>query len=111
KNKTVRNYVIEGADSWFRSNPNPTLITSDSVRLYILDNNRYGFKPDTFYFHFGNRKIAQYANDVPLYSQTFLKIEFNEGENTIMSGIRYTNGITQWKRWTLIRNNSTGGSP
>ena len=32
KNKTVRNYVIEGADSWFRSNPNPTLITSDSVR-------------------------------------------------------------------------------
>lgn len=111
KNKTVQNYTIEGYDSWFKTNPNPTVITGDSIRLYIIDNNRYGFKPDSFYINTRNKHIAQYANDSPIFGQSFLKLEFDEGDNTIQSGIRYTNGITQWKRWTLTRPKSTGGTP
>ena len=111
KNKTVRNYTIEGSDSWLLTNPDPTVITGDSVRLYIVDNNHYGFRPDTFYFDMGNKVIAQCADGLPLYAQTFLKLEFDEGDNIIQSGIRYTNGITQWKRWTLRREKTTGGTP
>ena len=111
RNKTSRTYPIEGAESWLLTNPDPTVITGDSIRLYIVDNNHYGFKPDTFYFDMGNKVIAHSADGLPLYSQTFLKLEFNEGDNIIRSGIRYTNGITQWKRWALRRERTTGGTP
>jgi hypothetical protein len=111
KNKTVQNYTIEGSDSWFKTNPNPTVITGDSIRLYIIDNNHYGFKPDTFYIKTRNKYIAQYADDSPIFGRSFLKLEFDEGDNIIHSGVRYTNGITQWKRWTLTRPKSSGGTP
>lgn len=111
KNKTVRNYTLEGSESWFRTNPDSTLFTGDSIRLYIFDNNHYGFKPDTFYFNIGTKNFVQHAGDVSLYAQTFTGTDFNEGANVIECGVRYTNGITQWKRWTLIRRNPTGGEP
>lgn len=111
KNKTVRNYTLEGSESWFKTNPDPTVVTGDSIRLYIIDNNHYGFKPDSFYFDTGRRLIAIDAGGIPLCSQTLIAVEFNKGDNVVRSGIRYTNGITQWKKWTLTRDNPTGGTP
>ena len=111
RNKAIHNYTLEGSDSWFETNPNTTISAGDSIRLYIVDKNHYGFKPDTFYFDTGKRMFALDANGFSLYSQTLAASEFDEGDNVIKSGIRYTNGIVQWKRWTLTRKDSTGGEP
>lgn len=110
KNKSKRNFVLLNGESWIQTNKSQTCFPGDSIRIYIIDNNKFGFTPKTCTFEIGNKVITIPSND--LLCSTELKIDdIPYGDNEVKCTMLYSNGIRQSSRWVLTKATSAGGSP
>ena len=106
KNKSIRHFVVEPAESWIKTNMSYTLyadtISSLTTSFYIIDINPYGFTLDTCKFIFNNTKISRkYVPSGSVCKLTAAYGDLQFGLNTIQSIAVYTNGISQRKKWYI----------
>lgn len=111
RNKAIRNFVIEPGESWFVTNRDSEIASDSSFSVFIIDRNPYGFTPERFIFDFGTKQETVIANESKICSMKLSPEEIPNGTSQMRSGILYTNGIVQWKKWTLVKKTSTGGEP
>lgn len=102
-NKTDKTFYIKPTIHWFECNNDTTLYTNDILELYIRDTNPYGFEPDSFYFDIikNNPVIAISAENS--ISLKVLYTTFPDSVNHVRTGLRYKNGLVQWRNWTVNR--------
>ncbi len=111
-NETVRNYYIRPSLKWFTCNSDTTLGDSTILKIFIEDQNPYGFVPEVFLFSIfkDSNPIAAGYNGQNSYSFLITSALFPDSVNYMRTGIRYTNGITQWSDWTVYRKFGEGGN-
>lgn len=101
-NTKKAHFYIEPTIDWFECNGDTMIYKNDILELFIKDTNPYGFEPDSFFYDVFANEPASAFNAVEK-SHTF-KITsgaFKKSFTTVRSGIRYTNGITKWKKWSV----------
>lgn len=106
KNKSIRHFVLDPAESWIKTNASYTLdadtISGLTTTFYIIDTNPYGFSLDSCKFIINDRMVSC----LNVQSGTFCKLtaayaELQNGLNTIQSVAVYTNGISHKKKWFI----------
>lgn len=111
KNKSVRNFVLKDGDTWIITNKDQTRYPGETIRIYIVDENRFGFSTSQCTFDFGTNILNLKTNGNAICSTELDINTLAYGENEITSTLLYTNGITQSVKWTLTKIDSTGGNP
>ncbi len=106
KNKSIRHFVLEPAESWIKTNASYTLdadtITGLSSTFYIIDTNPYGFSLDSCKFIVNDRMVSRISIEAgTVCKQTIAYSELENGLNTIQSVAVYTNGISHKKKWFI----------
>ena len=104
KNRTTRNYTLEPAESWIKTNNSFTQEGPGKIDLYVIDNNPYGFPLYTCKF-LVNGTLYQPESPNPILCSVRITTDALEpGLNTIESIAVYDNGINQVKTWYITYN-------
>ena len=109
RNRAVKSYIINPSESWIKTNSDITLDSAQDIKMFIIDSNPYGFEIDSCMFEI-NGKRTQYGRPTTdsLCSATVSSAYLVSGKNTIRSTMKYTNGISLWKKWNIFYNDGGG---
>ncbi len=104
-NTTKRTFHIKPELQWFESNSDAKLYNNDILSIFVRDVNPLGFEPELFYFDLFNGVdiIAIDASGKTEYTFMIMYNMFSDESNSVRTGIRYKNGIVQWKTWNIKR--------
>ena len=111
-NSSTKSFYIKQSPLWFTTNSDTTIFKSESILLYIKDNNQFGFKVETLEFRnvTTNETIVSISNTDKSSFSAELEANLFDEEQTIESIIIYTNGIKQSKTWKLfVKSSNTKG--
>ena len=111
KNRSIRNIVLRNGDSWIRTNKSQTMSPGTTFRIYIIDENKFGFSTELCTFDLGSKVLSLNTNGNALCSTSLNVDDFADGENVITSTLLYTNGISQSVTWILTKSEDKGGAP
>lgn len=97
-------FYITPTEEWFECNSDTMLYKNEILELFIKDTNPYGFEPDSFFYDiYTNDQPSAFHADSSYHSFKVTFSAFPLSSNIVRSGIRYKNGITKWKQWTVLR--------
>lgn len=103
QNTRTKSFYIEPSTLWFTTNNDTTITSDDQIRLYIQDNNPFGFSVNTFQFF--NVTKNEYILSLPSPTNNSFNADLEaslfEEEQTIKSIVIYKNGLQQSKTWKL----------
>ncbi|WP_290744004.1 hypothetical protein [Fibrobacter sp. UBA4309] len=102
-NKVDKTFYIKPTLYWFECNNDTTLYTNDILELYIRDTNPYGFEPDSFYFDIIKNNPVIAISAEKSISLKVMYTTFPDSVNHVRTGLRYKNGLVQWRNWTVNR--------
>lgn len=103
-NSKKANFYIEPSQDWFECNSDTMLYKNEILELFIHDTNPHGFEPDSFFYDiYPNDQPSAFHADSSSHSFKVTFSAFSKSSNLVRSGIRYTNGITKWKQWRVLR--------
>lgn len=101
KNSNLRSFIIEPADSWIKTNTSFTQNGSETINLFVIDTNPYGFILESCKF-LVNDTLIEGSRSVSLLCGVNITTEnLVEGKNTIQSIAEYSNGISHSKKWYI----------
>ena len=103
-NTAKKFFYITPSEDWFECNQDTLLYKNEILDLFIKDTNPYGFEPDSFFYDiYPNDQPSAFHADSGYHSFKVTFSAFTKSSNIVRSGIRYKNGITKWKQWTVLR--------
>ena len=102
-NKAEKTFYIKPTIHWFECNNDTVLYTNDILELYIRDTNPYGFEPDSFYFDIIKNNPVIAISAEKSVSLKVMYTTFPDSVNHVRTGLRYKNGLVQWRNWTVNR--------
>ncbi|MBR4786014.1 MAG: hypothetical protein IK012_12310 [Fibrobacter sp.] len=101
KNRNLRSYTIEPADSWIKTNNSFTQNGPGSINLFVIDTNPYGFTIESCSFLVNGNLYHNGNLSTLLCSTTITTDDLVEGKNTIESIAEYSIGINHSKKWYI----------
>ncbi|WP_290765287.1 hypothetical protein [Fibrobacter sp. UBA4297] len=103
KNINNKSFYIFPSIIWFKTNNDTTVTSDDTIKLFIRDDNPYGFTADSLKFFnvSTNTPIVAAAASGNKQFSAVISANYFEPEQTIRSTVVYSNGLKQSKNWKL----------
>lgn len=101
QNTATKSFYIAPSAIWFATNNDITVSNNDVIKLYIQDNNPFGFAVDTLKFYNLTKKQTLVSTSSNSYFSAELEASLFDKEQTIQSIVIYKNGLQQSKTWKL----------
>lgn len=109
QNTSTKSFYIAPSTFWFNTNNDTTITNKQTIDLFIVDNNPFGFKIDSLKFFniTENRTIISVQSKENNSFTATLEANLFDKEQTIQSIVIYKNGMRQSKKWKLYVKGST----